>query len=88
MLNNLSKRLSDIGVNISFTDKVVEKIADEGFDDTYGARPLRRAIVSNIEDKLSEKLLDNTFSESDTVVCDYRDDEYVFECQGNNSDTE
>ena len=88
MLNNLSKRLSDIGVNISFTDKVVEKIADEGFDDTYGARPLRRAIVSNIEDKLSEKLLDNTFSESDTVVCDYRDDEYVFECQDNNSDTE
>lgn len=88
MLSNLSKRLSDIGVNISFTDKVVEKIADEGFDDTYGARPLRRAIVSNIEDKLSEKLLDNTFSESDTVVCDYRDDEYVFECQDNNSDTE
>ena len=88
MLNNLSKRLSDIGVNISFTDKVVEKIADEGFDDTYGARPLRRAIVSNIEDKLSEKLLDSTFSESDTVVCDYRDDEYVFECQDNNSDTE
>ncbi len=88
MLNNLSKRLSDIGVNISFTDKVVEKIADEGFDDTYGARPLRRAIVSNIEDKLSEKLLDSTFSESDTVVCDYRDDEYVFECQGDNSDTE
>ena len=88
MLNNLSKRLSGIGVNISFTDKVVEKIADEGFDDTYGARPLRRAIVSNIEDKLSEKLLDNTFSESDTVVCDYRDDEYVFECQDNNSDTE
>ena len=88
MLSNLSKRLADIGVNISFTDKVVEKIADEGFDDTYGARPLRRAIVSNIEDKLSEKLLDNTFSESDTVVCDYRDDEYVFECQDNNSDTE
>ncbi|MBQ7966240.1 MAG: ATP-dependent Clp protease ATP-binding subunit [Ruminococcus sp.] len=88
MLSNLSKRLSDIGVNISFTDKVVEKIADEGFDDTYGARPLRRAIVSNIEDKLSEKLLDSTFSESDTVVCDYRDDEYVFECQDNNSDTE
>lgn len=88
MLSNLSKRLSDIGVNISFTDKVVEKIANEGFDDTYGARPLRRAIVSNIEDKLSEKLLDNTFSESDTVVCDYRDDEYVFECQDNNSDTE
>lgn len=88
MLQNLAKRLSNIGVNISFTDKVVERIADEGFDDTYGARPLRRAIVSNIEDKLSEKLLDSTFGESDTVVCDYRDNEYVFECQNNNSNSE
>ncbi|MBQ8056865.1 MAG: ATP-dependent Clp protease ATP-binding subunit [Ruminococcus sp.] len=88
MLNNLSKRLSGIGVNISFTDAVVSKIADEGFDDTYGARPLRRAIVSNIEDKLSEKLLDNSFKESDTIVCDFIDNEFVFEASNNNSEEE
>ncbi len=81
MLNNLSKRLGNIGVNITFTDTVVEKIADEGFDDTYGARPLRRAIVSNIEDKLSEKLLDSSFDEGDNIVCDYRGNEFVFETQ-------
>ncbi|MBQ8538071.1 MAG: ATP-dependent Clp protease ATP-binding subunit [Ruminococcus sp.] len=79
MLYGLSNRLLNIGVKVSFTDEVVAKIADEGFDDTYGARPLRRAIVSNIEDKLSEKLLDSSFDEGDNIVCDYRDGEFVFE---------
>lgn len=83
MLSNLSSRLSKIGVSITFTDAVVEKIADEGFDETYGARPLRRAIVSNIEDKLSERLLDNTFKDTDLIVCDYVDGEYVFSAQDN-----
>ncbi|MBQ8860547.1 MAG: ATP-dependent Clp protease ATP-binding subunit [Ruminococcus sp.] len=79
MLNNLSRRLSTLKITLEFTDAVVEKISDEGFDESYGARPLRRAIVSNIEDKLSEKLLDGSFSENDKVTCDYRDGEYVFE---------
>lgn len=78
MLNNLSLRLKPLGVEIEFTDAVVEKIADEGFDDAYGARPLRRAIVSNIEDKLSEKLLDSSFEESAKIICDYVDGEYMF----------
>ncbi len=78
MLKNLSTRLENLGVDIEFTDAVVEKIADEGFDETYGARPLRRAIVSNIEDRLSEKLLDNSFDKSKKIVCDYIDGEYVF----------
>ncbi len=78
MLENLSARVKPLGVNFSFTDAVVEKIADEGFDETYGARPLRRAIVTNIEDKLSEKLLDGSLEENNTVVCDYNDGEYVF----------
>lgn len=82
MLDNLSVRLKPLGVNISFTDAVVEKIAEEGFDESYGARPLRRAIVSNIEDKLSEKLLDGTFAENSKVVCDYADGEYVFSTAG------
>ncbi|MBR2715103.1 MAG: ATP-dependent Clp protease ATP-binding subunit, partial [Ruminococcus sp.] len=79
MLDNLSTRLKSIGVKINFTDEVVSKIADEGFDESYGARPLRRAIVSNIEDKLSEKILNGSFKESDSVTCDYRDGDYVFE---------
>ena len=78
MLSNLAKRLHSLNITLEFTDAVIEKIADEGFDDSYGARPLRRAIVSNIEDRLSEKLLDGSFKENDTVICDYREEEYVF----------
>lgn len=79
MLDNLKDRLALLGIDISYTDSVVEKIADEGFDDSYGARPLRRAIVTNIEDKLSELLLAKTFAENSKIICDYKDGEYVFE---------
>ena len=78
MLNTLQKRLSDLGVTITFTDKAVEKIADEGFDDTYGARPLRRAIVTNIEDKLSEKMLEADFDSTKPIVCDYDGEQFTF----------
>lgn len=78
MLSTLSKRLSALGFELSFTQAVVDKIADEGFDDTYGARPLRRAIVSNIEDKLSEKLLDESITENSKIECDYIDGEFTF----------
>lgn len=78
MLQNLSKRLLALGVALTFTDSVIEKIADEGFDDTYGARPLRRAITKNIEDKLSEKLLAENIKDGVRIVCDYKDNEFIF----------
>ena len=67
-----------IDITISFTDEAVTAIADKGFDDSYGARPLRRAIQSEIEDKLSEKILDGEIEKGSAVVCDYRDNEFVF----------
>jgi ATP-dependent Clp protease ATP-binding subunit ClpC len=78
MLETLTKRLDTLGVKITFTDSAVEKIADEGFDDTYGARPLRRAIVTNIEDKLSEKMLEADFDSSKPIVCDYDSKQFTF----------
>ena len=79
MLETLRKRLDTLGVNITFTDRAVEKIADEGFDDTYGARPLRRAIVTNIEDKLSERMLEPDFDSSKPIVCDYDGEKFAFD---------
>ena len=78
MLETLRKRLDGLGVKITFTDKAVAKIADEGFDDTYGARPLRRAIVTNIEDKLSERMLEADFDSSKPIVCDYDGEDFTF----------
>ncbi len=57
MLSELVTRISNYGVHLSFDSEVVEYISQRGFDDVYGARPLRRAIVREIEDKIAEDML-------------------------------
>ena len=79
MLDTLRLRLEGLGVKVSFTDKAVEAVADAGFDEVYGARPLRRAIVTNIEDKLSEKMLEADFDSAKPIVCDYDGESFTFE---------
>ncbi len=79
MLDNLSKRLGELDLFIEFTDEAIKAIAKAGFDPVYGARPLKRAIQSKIEDKLSEDLLENKFGENNKIKCDYVNDEFVFE---------
>ncbi|MBQ2475534.1 MAG: ATP-dependent Clp protease ATP-binding subunit, partial [Ruminococcus sp.] len=69
MLETLSKRLAAMDITITFTDAAITAIADKGFDDSYGARPLRRAIQSEIEDVLSEKLLDGEIKANSAVTC-------------------
>lgn len=77
MLTSLKKRLSDNEITVDFTDAAVEKIADEGFDKVYGARPLRRAIQSKIEDMLSEKIIDGEILPKDKVSVDIADGEFT-----------
>lgn len=79
MLGSLAERLSAMDIKVEFTESAKDKLADEGFDDTYGARPLRRLIRSKLEDAVSEKMLDGTIKKGNTVICDYRNDEFVFD---------
>lgn len=79
MLDTLAKRLEKLDVRITFTDEAVTAIADKGFDENYGARPLRRAIQSEIEDALSEKMLEGIIKENSDVVCSYSDGKFTFE---------
>ena len=65
-------------IEIEFTDEAVSAIADKGFDEVYGARPLRRAITSDIEDPLSEKMLDGTIKANSKVKCDFADGKFTF----------
>ena len=76
MLSSLAKRLEKIGITATFDDSVKEKMAEVGFDDVYGARPLRRAIQTKIEDALSEKLLSGEIKAGDNIICKY-DDEFI-----------
>ena len=80
MLKEVSARVKEMDIGLEFTDKAIDKISDEGFDDVYGARPLRRAIYNNIEDKLSEQILEGNVKAGKTYVCDYDSDKktYVF----------
>lgn len=57
-LDDLIERIKDMGYKAKYTDKVVEKIASIGFDETYGARPLDRAIKTEIEDLIAERILE------------------------------
>ena len=78
MLSSLSDRVAGMEMGIDFTEKAVELVAKAGFDPVYGARPLRRAIQSRIEDPLSEKLLEGEFKAGDKIICDAEDDKITF----------
>ncbi len=77
MLCQLSGRLSKKQITAEYTDEAVSHLADIGFDPVYGARPLRRAITSGVEDLIAEKLLEQAIGEGDTVVVDFTENNFT-----------
>ncbi|MBM7650383.1 ATP-dependent Clp protease ATP-binding subunit ClpC [Bacillus ectoiniformans] len=77
MSDQLTKRLKEQDIIVELTDQAKEKIADEGYDPEYGARPLRRALQKQVEDRLSEELLKGTVLTGQQVVVDVEDGEFV-----------
>lgn len=77
MLKSLKKRLAANDITATFTEEAVAEIARAGFDPVYGARPLRRAIQSKIEDMLSEKIIDQSIKNNVTV--DFKDGQFIAE---------
>lgn len=75
MLTASTKRLEDRDIEVSVTDELKKYIAKKGFDVTYGARPLRRAIQNLVEDKLAEEILDGKIKDGDKVKLTYQDGE-------------
>ena len=79
MLKEVSARLKARNITVSYTDEAKEYIAEKGFDKTYGARPLKRAIQEMVEDRLAEEILDGRIKEGDTVKVDLEDGRLVFD---------
>ncbi len=79
MLETLAERLKANNITVSFTEGAVEKIGDAGFDPVYGARPLRRAIQSEIEDLIAEKILDGTVKPEQEIKVDKADNGFSVE---------
>ena len=79
MLATLEKKLHDMDIQMEFTDAAVEAVADKGYDPTYGARPLRRVIQNQVEDPISEKMLEGTITANKAYRCGYTEGKFTFE---------
>ena len=79
MTKTVSKRIKEnMDITITFTDKALEKIAEEGYDKAFGARPLRRAIQSRIEDAFAEEYLMGNFKAGDKVSVGIKTNGFLF----------
>ncbi len=67
MLDSVGKRIEELGIHITFDESVTSLVAKEGFDELYGARPLRRAIVRMVEDNISTEMLEGKIKSGDSI---------------------
>lgn len=78
MLDNLIKRLKEQGIQVEVTNKAIDYIVSQGYNEEYGARPLARAIQRLVEDKLSDMVLRMEIKSKDKVIVDANDNGLVF----------
>ncbi len=78
MLEDVRKRIADLGIDITFAPSVTGLLAKEGFDAAYGARPLRRAVVRIVEDAFSTEMLEGRIKAGDELVADVLDGALTF----------
>ncbi|MDE6585792.1 MAG: ATP-dependent Clp protease ATP-binding subunit [Clostridia bacterium] len=84
IIDALSERLKDRNISLRISDAAMDKILDEGYNDMYGARPLKRTVQKRIEDRLSDEILAGNVLEGEVVTVDVKDDELVFRSDKNN----
>jgi len=77
-LGLLEQRLASLDMKLEVSDAVLAELADTGFDPIYGARPLKRAIQSAIENPLAKEILEGHFAPKDTIVVNLRDGRVTF----------
>ncbi|MCR5145773.1 MAG: ATP-dependent Clp protease ATP-binding subunit [Clostridia bacterium] len=80
MLNQVEKRLKDNNLNVEIDDSVKKLIFEKGFDKNYGARPLRRAIQTYVEDEISEAILDGKVKESKKAIVEIDNNKIDIRC--------
>jgi ATP-dependent Clp protease ATP-binding subunit ClpB len=81
-LGRVEERLAERGLRLELTDRARDALAEAGWDPTYGARPLKRAIQRLLENPLALRLLEGEFAEGDVVRVDAGEDGLVFEKAG------
>lgn len=77
MLGSVNQQLIEKGISLKVTEEAKDLLGEKGYDEVFGARPLRRVIQNMIEDKLSEDLLRGKFQAGDTITVDVEEGEIV-----------
>ena len=77
LIRTVAARVENMGVKLSVTDEALDKLAEQGFDPVYGARPLRRTIQTAVEDRVAELLLEGAVKTGDTAEVRVEDDRLV-----------
>lgn len=85
MTEQFARRLEGQGIHLQITDRAVDVLAQEGFDPVYGARPLRRAIQSALQNKVADKLLEEDFDEERIIVVDAEGEKICLTVSGEES---
>jgi len=79
MLGEVESRLEDRHITLEVTPAAREQLVSEGYDPTFGARPLRRTVQREVENPLAKRILAGEFQDGDRVLVDYRDGAFTFE---------
>jgi ATP-dependent Clp protease ATP-binding subunit ClpC len=82
MLNEVFGRLTEKGITLQVTERFKDRLVEEGYNPSYGARPLRRAIMRLLEDVLAEQILSGSVNDGDTALVDVDDSGTVTVSQG------
>lgn len=77
MLDEVFARMADKGIHLSVTEAFKERLVEEGYNPSYGARPLRRAVMRLLEDSLAEEFLSGRIGEGDKALVDVNEDKQV-----------
>jgi ATP-dependent Clp protease ATP-binding subunit ClpB len=80
-LNELAHRLEESGLKMVVSEAAIDEIAAVGYDPTYGARPLKRVIQREIQNRLATALLKSSYEEGATVHIDFSGGEFTFSTQ-------
>jgi ATP-dependent Clp protease ATP-binding subunit ClpA len=78
ILANVKDKLKINLIDISFSEKVIDQLAKEGFDPKFGARPLKRLIQKRIEDPIADKIIEGSIRGNDKIEVDYDSSGFVF----------
>ncbi len=77
MLREIFARMQDKGIRLSVTEAFKERLVEEGYNPSYGARPLRRAVMRLLEDSLAEEFLSGRIGEGDAALVDINEEKQV-----------